>query len=45
MYVQGIWMWGSPKKYKAANGKEYQILFLDTEGFYANNVSEGTPFS
>ncbi|KAI1305312.1 Guanylate-binding protein 1 [Halotydeus destructor] len=38
--TMGIWMWGKPAKMKTADGEEISVIFLDTEGFAANNVSE-----
>lgn len=36
----GIWMWGKPTQYTLDSGLKVWIIFLDTEGFAANNVSE-----
>eukprot|EP01132_Coremiostelium_polycephalum_P000986 gene986-1252_t len=33
----GIWMWSSKIQYE---GKSYNLLLLDTEGFFSSNVSE-----
>ncbi|XP_054157665.1 guanylate-binding protein 1-like [Oppia nitens] len=38
--TMGIWMWGKPTKYTLDSGLKTWIVFLDTEGFAANNVSE-----
>lgn len=38
--TRGLWMWAEPYKYTTASGKSISVLFLDTEGFYASNVSE-----
>ncbi|EAL66581.1 guanylate-binding protein [Dictyostelium discoideum AX4] len=34
----GIWMWAC--RIKDDNGKQHNLLLLDTEGFYSSNVSE-----
>ncbi|XP_033642989.1 guanylate-binding protein 5-like [Asterias rubens] len=38
--TMGIWMWGRPTTMMLASGQEVSVIFLDTEGFAANNVSE-----
>ncbi|CAG2177788.1 unnamed protein product, partial [Oppiella nova] len=38
--TMGIWMWGKPTQYTLDSGLKVWIIFLDTEGFAANNVSE-----
>ncbi|EDO34670.1 predicted protein [Nematostella vectensis] len=38
--TMGIWMWGKPLKIKLQDGQEVALVFLDTEGFAATNVSE-----
>jgi len=37
--TMGLWVWGNPLK-TTIDGKEVSVIFLDTEGFYANSVSE-----
>lgn len=34
-----LWIWGSPVKI-TQGAEEISVIFLDTEGFYASNVSE-----
>lgn len=38
--TMGIWMWGQPAHMTTPEGHEVNVIFLDTEGFAANNVSE-----
>lgn len=38
--TMGIWMWGQPLKMTLPSGKQLSLIFLDTEGFAATNVSE-----
>lgn len=39
--TMGIWMWGEPLVYESPKtGQKISIVFLDTEGFAANNVTE-----
>lgn len=39
--TMGIWMWGQPSVMRAPNNnQQINVIFLDTEGFAANNVSE-----
>jgi hypothetical protein len=38
--TRGLWMWPEPYKYTTNTGKSVSVLLLDTEGFYASNVSE-----
>ena len=38
--TMGIWMWGQPAHMTTPEGHELNVIFLDTEGFAANNVSE-----
>lgn len=39
--TMGIWMWGKPMVVSSAKaGQRINIIFLDTEGFAANNVTE-----
>lgn len=38
--TMGIWMWGQPLKVRLPSGQNLSLIFLDTEGFAANNVSE-----
>lgn len=38
--TMGIWMWGQPMKVRLPSGETISLIFLDTEGFAANNVSE-----
>ncbi|RWS05934.1 interferon-induced guanylate-binding protein 2-like protein [Dinothrombium tinctorium] len=38
--TMGIWMWGKPAVMTLASGLKTSVVFLDTEGFAANNVSE-----
>ncbi|XP_023225373.1 guanylate-binding protein 2-like [Centruroides sculpturatus] len=38
--TMGIWMWGRPWLMRRTNGERLSVVFLDTEGFAANNVSE-----
>lgn len=38
--TMGIWMWGEPLKVKLLSGQQLSLIFLDTEGFAATNVSE-----
>ncbi|XP_077505269.1 uncharacterized protein LOC144115021 isoform X2 [Amblyomma americanum] len=38
--TMGIWMWGEPLKVKLPSGQQLSLIFLDTEGFAATNVSE-----
>lgn len=40
--TMGIWMWGKPLVFRSARAgmKEINLVFLDTEGFAANNVTE-----
>ncbi|CAG2111870.1 unnamed protein product [Medioppia subpectinata] len=38
--TMGIWMWGKPTQYTLESGLKVWIVFLDTEGFAANNVTE-----
>lgn len=39
--TMGIWMWGQPLVVHSARaGKRINVVFLDTEGFAANNVTE-----
>lgn len=39
--TMGIWMWGQPLSVDSSRaGQKINIVFLDTEGFAANNVTE-----
>uniref|UniRef100_A0A224YRT1 Interferon-induced guanylate-binding protein 2-like n=1 Tax=Rhipicephalus zambeziensis TaxID=60191 RepID=A0A224YRT1_9ACAR len=38
--TMGIWMWGEPLKIHLPSGQQISLIFLDTEGFAATNVSE-----
>lgn len=39
--TMGIWMWGQPLVYESPRtGQKINLVFLDTEGFAANNVTE-----
>lgn len=40
--TMGIWMWGQPLLYDSprTHGQKINLVFLDTEGFAANNVTE-----
>lgn len=39
--TMGIWMWGNPLIYESPRtGQKINLVFLDTEGFAANNVTE-----
>lgn len=38
--TRGLWMWGAPIQVTNSEGKKISVLFIDTEGFFANNVSE-----
>ncbi|XP_064459137.1 guanylate-binding protein 2-like [Ornithodoros turicata] len=38
--TMGIWMWGQPMKIRLPSGEAISLIFLDTEGFAANNISE-----
>lgn len=38
--TMGIWMWGEPLKVQLRSGQQLSLIFLDTEGFAATNVSE-----
>ncbi|XP_063966491.1 guanylate-binding protein 2-like [Lytechinus pictus] len=38
--TMGIWMWGKPTQMTLSSGENVAVIFLDTEGFAANNVSE-----
>lgn len=39
--TMGIWMWGQPVQYLSPRiGKKMSIVFLDTEGFAASNITE-----
>ncbi|XP_037523747.1 guanylate-binding protein 1 isoform X1 [Rhipicephalus sanguineus] len=38
--TMGIWMWGEPLKVQLPSGQQLSLIFLDTEGFAATNVSE-----
>ncbi|XP_030853992.1 guanylate-binding protein 2 [Strongylocentrotus purpuratus] len=38
--TMGIWMWGKPTRMTLSSGQDVAVIFLDTEGFAANNVSE-----
>ena len=38
--TMGIWMWGKPLSLKQPSGQQLSIVFIDTEGFAANNISE-----
>ncbi|CAM1313018.1 Gbp5 (predicted), partial [Pycnogonum litorale] len=38
--TMGIWMWGQPMVLTLKNNESISVIFLDTEGFAANNVSE-----
>lgn len=39
--TMGIWMWGQPLVYiSPKTGQKINLVFLDTEGFAANNVTE-----
>ncbi|XP_013388840.1 guanylate-binding protein 2 [Lingula anatina] len=38
--TMGIWMWGKPLEITKEDGQKLSLIFLDTEGFAANNVSE-----
>ncbi|XP_031565024.1 guanylate-binding protein 5-like, partial [Actinia tenebrosa] len=38
--TMGIWMWGKPIRMKTSDGQQVALIFLDTEGFAATNVSE-----
>lgn len=38
--TMGIWMWGQPLKMTLSSGQQLSLIFLDTEGFAATNVSE-----
>uniref|UniRef100_T1IUF1 GB1/RHD3-type G domain-containing protein n=1 Tax=Strigamia maritima TaxID=126957 RepID=T1IUF1_STRMM len=38
--TMGIWMWGKPVDLILSTGTKVSVIFLDTEGFAANNISE-----
>ena len=39
--TMGIWMWGKPMVYTSPRtGQRVNIIFIDTEGFAANNITE-----
>jgi hypothetical protein len=38
--TMGIWMWGKPLEVTNRNGKKLSLVFIDTEGFAASNISE-----
>lgn len=39
--TMGIWMWGKPLSFRSEKAnQEIDLVFLDTEGFAANNVTE-----
>ncbi|XP_076316462.1 uncharacterized protein LOC143228907 isoform X2 [Tachypleus tridentatus] len=38
--TMGIWMWGKPVLMDLDTGQQVSVIFLDTEGFAANNISE-----
>lgn len=39
--TMGIWMWGQPLVFKSPrSGQKINLIFLDTEGFAANNITE-----
>lgn len=38
--TMGIWMWGQPLQVNSPKAGKINIVFLDTEGFAANNVTE-----
>ncbi|CAM5999695.1 unnamed protein product, partial [Sphagnum balticum] len=38
--TMGIWMWGKPADFTLSSGLKVSLVFLDTEGFAANNISE-----
>lgn len=39
--TMGIWMWGQPMQYVSSRiGKKLSLVFLDTEGFAASNITE-----
>ncbi|XP_072177130.1 uncharacterized protein [Diadema setosum] len=38
--TMGVWMWGKPAQMTLGSGQDVAVIFLDTEGFAANNVSE-----
>ncbi|XP_019643168.1 PREDICTED: uncharacterized protein LOC109484356 [Branchiostoma belcheri] len=39
-HTMGIWMWGKPLEMTLPSGDSVSVIFLDTEGFAANNISE-----
>lgn len=40
--TKGLWIWGTPIHLKhPKTNEDISLLFLDTEGFYSSNVSEG----
>ncbi|XP_066295700.1 guanylate-binding protein 2-like [Branchiostoma lanceolatum] len=39
-HTMGIWMWGKPMEMTLPSGDKVSVIFLDTEGFAANNISE-----
>jgi hypothetical protein len=39
-HTMGIWMWGKPMMAKLPSGEPLSVIFLDTEGFAASNISE-----
>ncbi|XP_078606478.1 uncharacterized protein LOC144879110 [Branchiostoma floridae x Branchiostoma japonicum] len=39
-HTMGIWMWGKPMEMTLPSGDKLSVIFLDTEGFAANNISE-----
>lgn len=39
--TMGIWMWGQPMVFRSSRaGTKINVIFLDTEGFAANNITE-----
>lgn len=38
--TMGIWMWGKPMEVKISHERILSVVFLDTEGFAASNISE-----
>lgn len=39
--TMGIWMWGQPMEFQSSRaGTKINVVFLDTEGFAANNITE-----
>jgi GTPase Era involved in 16S rRNA processing len=38
--TKGLWIWGSPVKISNAHGKDFRLLFIDTEGIGSFNANE-----